>query len=109
MMLKDPFIKTELKDHLSRTNLIKEMCVDKKEHIFIFCPKCLKLTIFNKIFHRDHLTGEEPIIYECDECKRHFLDKAWNPHNSIETLIKINDLIAPYQTIIQIIEFNTDW
>lgn len=105
MNIKDPWIKTELSKHLSRINLVYEIGVEKRENVFMFCPKCLKLSSFNKIYHQDMLTGEEPIIYECNECKKKFVEDAWNPNNSIEKLITINNLIAPYQTDIQIMEF----
>lgn len=104
MDFKDPFIKTELKDHLNIVNLIKEICVDKREDILMFCPKCLKLVTFRKVPNMDYVTGDEILVYQCSECKKNFVEDAWNPNNSIERLITINDLIAPYQKDIQIME-----
>ena len=107
--IKDPWIKTKMKDQLSRINLLKEICIDKRENIIMFCPKCVKFRTFTKIFHIDYLIGEEPIIYQCTECKKNFVEDAWNPNNSIEKLITINDLIAPYQTDMEVMEMKEDY
>ena len=107
--VKDPWIKTNMKDHISRINLLKELCVDKKLNVMMFCPKCVGFRTFSKIYHRDMYTGEEPIIYECTDCKKKFVEDAWNPDNSIEKLVTINDLIAPYQGDIQIMEMKEDF
>lgn len=101
---RDPFIKTDMSVQMSRINLLKELCIDKRLNVTMFCPKCVGFRTFSKIPYIDHYTGEEPIIYQCIECKKKFVEDAWNPDNSIEKLVTINDLLAPYQTDIQIME-----
>lgn len=105
---RDPFIKTKMSDQMSRINLLKEMCIDKKLNVFMFCPKCLAVRIFNKIPFMVMTTGEEKLVYECVNCKKTFVEDAWNPDNSIEKLITINDLIAPYQTDMEIMEMKEE-
>ena len=102
--VKDPWIKTNMDVQISRINLLKELCVDKKLNVMMFCPKCVAFRTFNKIPYIDMYTGEEPVIYECNDCKKKFVEHAWNPNNDIEKLITINDLIAPYQKDIQLME-----
>lgn len=102
--VKDPWIKTNMDTQISRINLLKELCIDKKLNILMFCPKCVGFRTFNKIYVMDYTTGKEPLVYECNDCKKKFVEDVWNPDNSIEKLITINDLIAPYQKDIQIME-----
>lgn len=105
---KDPFIRTKMTIQLDRINLIREICIDKKENVMMFCPKCLAIRGFRKVPNVDMVTGYSIIVYECGECKKKFVEDALNPNNKIERLIQINHLIAPYQTEFEVMEMKDE-